>query len=283
MSITSYVIYGVLGFLGLMFLGGIRIIRPTQRALVERLGKYFRYCPPGFNYVVPFLDSMIKVNVTERMMDVKPQDIITKDNLNARVDLVVYYQIRPTEDNVKASRYNVDDFEEQIVSLAQTTARNVIGDMAFKDVNNQRNKLNTELALVLDKQSDAWGVKVVRVELKEIQPPKDVQDTMNRVIKAENLKDAARDEATATETLADGKRRATIKEAEGERQAKILRAEGESKAFDLINKSFTGNAQTLKQLEVTQASLERNSKIVLTEKGISPQIIMDAIPIKSKE
>ena len=283
MSITNYVIYGLLGLLGIIILGGIRIIRPTQRALVERLGKYNRYCNPGFNYVVPFIDSMVKVNVTERMMDVKPQDIITKDNLNARVDLVVYYQIRPTEDNVKASRYNVDDFEEQIVSLAQTTARNVIGDMAFKDVNNQRNKLNTELAIVLDKQSDSWGVKVVRVELKEIQPPKDVQETMNRVIKAENLKDAAKDEATATETLADGKRRAAIKEAEGERQAKILRAEGESKAFDLINKSFTGNAQILKQLEVTQASLERNSKIVLTEKGISPQIIMDAIPIKNKE
>ena len=283
MSITSYVVYGLLGLLGIIILGGFRIVRPTQRALVERWGKYLRYCTPGLNYIIPIMDSMIKVNVTERMMDVEPQDIITKDNLNARVDLVVYYQIRPTEDNVKASRYNVDDFEEQIVSLAQTTARNVIGDMAFKDVNNQRNKLNKELAVVLDEQSDAWGVKVVRVELKEIQPPKDVQDTMNRVIKAENLKDAARDEATATETLADGKRRAAIKEAEGERQAKILRAEGESKAFDLINKSFTGNAQKLKQLEVTQASLERNSKIVLTKEGINPQIIMDAIPIKSKE
>lgn len=280
--IKIYLIYGGLSLVGLILLSGLKIIRPTQRALIERLGKYNRFISSGLTYVIPFIDSIIKVNITERMMDIEPQDIITKDNLNAKVDLVVYYQIKGDEANIKKSRYNVDDFEQQIVSLAQTTARNVIGDMPFKDVNSQRNKLNIALAKVLDKESDAWGVKVVRVEMKEIQPPKDVQESMNRVIKAENLKDASKDEAIAKEVEADGFKRAEIKKAEGMKQASILKAEGESKAFDLIEKAFKGNAQLLKKLEVTQASLQNNSKIVLTEKGISPSIIMDAIPIKSK-
>ena len=273
----------IVGVVLLIFAMGIRIVQPTQRGLVERLGKYKTCVQPGFHWVIPVIDRLVKINITERMMDVEPQDIITKDNLNAEVDLMVYYQVRSDEENLKAARYNVDDFKEQIVSLAQTTARNVIGDMAFRDVNSKRNELNRQLAAVLDKQSDAWGVKVVRVELKEIRPPKDVQESMNRVIKAENLKDAAKDEATAKETEADGERRASIKKAEGQKQASILKAEGEAKAFKLINQEFKGNAQLLKRLEVTQASLENNTKIVLTEKGISPNIIMDAIPITTSK
>ncbi len=266
----------------IIFIPGIRIVRPTQRGVVERLGKYRSFAEPGFNWIIPIIDSMIKVNVTERMADVKPQDIITKDNLNARVDLVVYYKVRSDENNVKASVYNVNDFESQIVSLAQTTARNVIGGMRFIDVNNQRSVLNTELAKVLDHESDAWGVQIVRVELKEITPPSDVQETMNRIIKASNEKEAAIDFAEAAEIKADGERRAKIKEAEGIKTASILKAEGEAKAFNLINEAFIGNAQLLKSLEVTQASLQSNAKIVITEKGISPSIIMDAIPFIDK-
>jgi len=283
----EYILYSLVGIIILILLSGLRIIRPTQRALVERFGRYLRYCEPGLSYIIPIADKMIKVNVTERMMDIKPQDIITKDNLNARVDLVVYYQVRPDEKNICKSRYNVDDFEEQIVSLSQTTARNVIGDMVFKDVNSKRNVLNSALAKVLDIQSDAWGVKVVRVEMKEITPPKDVQDTMNRVIKAENLKDAAKDEATAKETLADGERRAAIKKAEGIAQGKKIVASAEAFRIQTVNeaanKYFIGNAQMLRQLDVTQASLENNSKIVITEKGINPQIIMGNIPIENKK
>jgi len=272
----------IAGVVLLVFVCGIRIVEPTQRGLIERLGKYKECVQPGFHWIIPIIDRLVKINVTERMMDVEPQDIITKDNLNAEVDLMVYYQVRSDEDNLKKARYDVDNFKEQIISLAQTTARNVIGDMCFRDVNSKRNELNMQLALVLDKQSDAWGVKVVRVELKEIRPPKDVQESMNRVIKAENLKDAAKDEATAKETEADGERRASIKRAEGQKQAEILKAEGQAKAFDLIEESFGSRAELLKRLEVTQNCLQNNAKIVLTEKGISPSIIMDAIPITSK-
>jgi regulator of protease activity HflC (stomatin/prohibitin superfamily) len=279
----NYIIYIILGAIGFFLFSGIRIVRPTERAVIERLGKYKSFGKQGFNWVIPVIDRMVRVNITERMADVDPLDMITKDNLNARVDLVVYYKVKPSEEEVKRSLYNVNDVESQIISLAQTTARNIIGDMAFKDVNSKRNTLNTQLAKILDDESDAWGIQVVRVELKEITPPKDVQETMNRVIKAENEKDAAKDFATAKETEADGIKRAEVKKAEGEKQASILKAEGQAKAFELIEKSFKSRSELLRRLEVTENSLKDNTKIVLTEKGISPSIIMDAIPMKSSE
>lgn len=274
------VFWSIIGALVLIGLSGIRIVRPTQRAIVETLGKFSRVQDSGFGYVIPLFQVMRKVNVTERMTDIEPQDIITKDNLNAKVDLVVFYRIKSNEEDIKRAFYNVDIIGDQIVTLAQTTARNVIGDMPFRDVNSKRNELNKKLKETIDKQTDDWGVQIVRVELKEISPPKDVQETMNKVIKAENEKDAARDFATARETEADGIKRAKIKEAEGQKQYSILIAEGQAKAFDLINRSFKGNAKDLKKLEITQSSLENNSKIVLTEKGISPNIILGEIPIK---
>ncbi|MFT5831657.1 MAG: regulator of protease activity HflC (stomatin/prohibitin superfamily) [Candidatus Paceibacteria bacterium] len=277
---------------------GVRIVRPTQRAVIERLGKYRKFGRPGFHWIIPIVDQMIKVDVTENMADIAAHEIITEDNLNAKVDMMIYFQVKDDEDNVKRSLYEVSDFARQIVSLAQTTARNVIGGMAFKDVNSRRATLNEDLATILRQETGRWGVEVVRVELKEIIPPTDVQETMNMVIKAENSKRSAVDFATAKETEADGFRRAAIKEAEGERQsailqaegyqqATILRAEGEKQAavldaegqataFDLTNQSFVGNAQVLKKLQVTENSLDSNAKIILTENGISPSLILDA-------
>jgi regulator of protease activity HflC (stomatin/prohibitin superfamily) len=261
---------------------GIRIVRPTQRAVIERLGKYARFADPGFHWIIPVIEHMMKVDTTENMVDIASHEIITEDNLNARVDMMIYFQVQRDEENVKRSLYEVSDFRNQIVSLAQTTARNVIGGMAFKDVNSQRSKLNTELATILRKETGKWGVEVVRVEMKEVIPPTDVQETMNMVIKAENSKRSAIDFATAKETEADGNRRAMIKEAEGKKQAAILEAEGQAQAFDLINKSFTGNAQLLKQLEVTQNALQDNAKIIVTDKGISPQLFLGELPVTFK-
>ncbi len=257
--------YYIIGFIILLFVffTGIRIVRPTHRGVVERFGKYQRVCQSGFNWIIPLIETMRFRNITERMTNVQPQDIITKDNLNARVDLVVYHKVKDTEEDIKKSYYNVDDYKTQIIMLAQTTARNVIGDMRFIEVNSQRNTLNKKLAEIMDNEIDNWGISVIRVELKEITPPNDVQETMNRVIKAQNEKEAAIDFATAVETKADGERRAKIKEAEGIKQASILKAEGEARAYDLINKSFVGNAQLLEKLRVTENSLKQNVKIVV--------------------
>lgn len=260
----GYLLGGIVGGLvAIVFLSGIRIIRPTERGLVERLGKYHKYANLGFNWIIPGIDRMVQVDITENMMEIDTQEIITEDNLNAKVDLVVYYKVIETEEAVKKSVYKVSNFEPQITRLAQTTARNVIGTMPFKDVNSQRNKLNAELAKILKVETANWGVEILRVELKDITPPTEVQETMNQVIQAENTKRAAIDYATAAETKADGEKRAVIKQAEGEKQMKILVAEGAAKAYNLINSSFKGNAQLLKRLEVTQIAMQNNAKIVL--------------------
>lgn len=267
MELTNVILVILGAIVALFLLSGIKIVRPTQRAVIETLGKYSHFAGYGFNWIVPIFQKMIKVNITEKMAKIEPQEVITKDNLNAKVDLVVYYKVRNTEEEVKKSLYNVNDFEYQIITLARTTARNVIGGMPFKDVNSKRKELNVKLAEVLEKETTSWGVEIVRVELMEINPPTDVQETMNKVIKAENEKDAAIDFATAQETQADGIKRANIKEAEGIAQGRLIVADAKAKAIKLVNESarkyFVGNAQKLKQLEVTEISLKDNTKIIL--------------------
>jgi regulator of protease activity HflC (stomatin/prohibitin superfamily) len=246
---------------------GIRIVRPTTRGLVERLGKYNRYANPGFHVIIPILEQMYKVDVREVLVEAQPQTIITNDNLNAKVDAQVYLKVKPDEENVKASQYNVMNYESQIVNLARTTLRNIIGTMTLKSANSERGKINEELRKTLLVETASWGIEILRTELKEIDPPSDVQETMNKVVKAENEKIAAVDFATAVETQADGAKRGEIKKAEGIKQARILEAQGEAEAIRLVNeaaeKYFVGNAQVLRKLEAVEKALWQNSKIVV--------------------
>ncbi len=252
--------------LALFFLG-IKIVRPTHRGLVERLGKYVRFANPGFHWVFPVIERMYQVNITETMVDAEPQEIITNDNLNAKVDAQVYFKVKPDEENVKNSQYNVNNYQWQIVNLARTTLRNIIGTLTLKSANSERGKINTELHNTLLEETRSWGIDIVRTELKEIEPPADVQETMNKVVKAENEKVAAVDFATARETTADGEKRAQIKQAEGVKQSRILQAEGEAEAIRLVNeaadKFFVGNAQLLRKLQALESALEENAKIVI--------------------
>jgi len=250
-----------------LFLIGIRIIRPTSRGLIERLGKYSRFAGPGFHWIIPVIEKMYQVNVTEQMVDAEPQEIITNDNLNARVDAQVYFKVKVDEESVKHSQYNVNHYEWQIVNLARTTLRNIIGTLTLKSANSERGKINSELHKTLKEETESWGIEIVRTELKEIDPPKDVQETMNKVVKAENEKIAAIDYATARETEADGEKRAKIKEAEGVKQSRILQAAGEAEAIRLVNeaadKYFIGNAQLLRKLQTVETALQNNAKIVI--------------------
>ncbi len=264
----TFVFYAVLAIVFILFLlSGIKIVRPTNRGLIERLGKYHRFANPGFHWIIPIIEKMYRVNVTETMVDAEPQEIITNDNLNARVDAQVYFKVRSDEESVKNSIYNVNNYIYQIVNLARTTLRNIIGTMTLKSANSERGKINAELYRTLMEETKSWGIEIVRTELKEIDPPRDVQETMNKVVKAENEKIAAIDFATARETTADGEKRAKIKEAEGIKQSKILQAEGEATAIKLVNeaaeKYFIGNAQLLRRLEALEKSLSNNTKIIV--------------------
>ncbi|MBN2195208.1 MAG: SPFH/Band 7/PHB domain protein [Polyangiaceae bacterium] len=253
--------------LTLFLAAGARVVRPTSRGLIERLGRFRRVAMPGFSWIIPGVDRMILVNITEVMVDAEPQEIITSDKLNARVDAQVYFKVRTDEESLKNSQYSVFDYRYQMVNLARTTLRNIIGTMTLKSANSERGTINTELQKIMRNETEHWGIEIVRTELKEIDPPKDVQETMNKVVKAENEKVAAVDFATATETMADGARRAEIKRAEGIKQAKILEAEGEAQAIQLVNEAadrfFVGNAQLLRRLITVETALATNAKIVI--------------------
>jgi len=160
-------------------LTGFKTVRPTERGIIERFGKFRRLKEAGLTWIIPNIDKMYKVNITEQMVDVLPQMVITKDKLNAEVDAVVYYQII----DVKASMYNVDDHKSQLTSLARTTLRAVIGNMTLTDANEKRGDINERVEKVLDKETKSYGVEVLRVEIQKIEPPADVQDAMNKVVK----------------------------------------------------------------------------------------------------
>jgi regulator of protease activity HflC (stomatin/prohibitin superfamily) len=252
---TTYLVILIIGAVFVLFFFiGIRIVRPMDRGLIERLGKYHRFADPGFHWIIPIIDRMYQVNITERMIDAEPQEIITNDNLNAKVDAQVYFKVKADEESVKRSIYNVNDYQYQIVNLARTTLRNIIGTLTLRSANSERNKINGSLHEILKEETMMWGLEIVRTELKEIDPPPDVQETMNKVVKAENEKIAAIDFATAAETTADGTKRAEIKK-------------GEAAAIKLVNeaaeKYFIGNAQVLRKLEALETALKNNAKIVV--------------------
>jgi len=282
-----YFIFGAIVLLALIF-SGLFVVRPIERFLVERFGKYNRFSNPGLHWRIPLVEKIYKINITEQMVDAEPQEIITNDNLNARVDAQVYFKVKNDEESIKNCQYNVNNYKQQIVSLARTTLRNIIGTLTLKSANSERDKINSELLKTLLTETKTWGIDIVRTELKEIDPPKDVQETMNKVVKAENEKIAAIDYANAVETQADGEKRAQIKKAEGVRQGKILQAQGEAEAIKLVNEAaesyFKGNAQLLRKLEAVEKALSQNAKIVVNSDTELINVIGDmaGVPIIKK-
>ncbi|MEO0200313.1 MAG: SPFH domain-containing protein [candidate division WOR-3 bacterium] len=199
------------------------IIRPYEAGVVERLGRYHRTLYQGLHFVIPFLDRVIKIDLRERVVDVPPQEVITKDNVVVTVDGIIYYKILKPEDVV----YKVQNFQAAAIALAQTNLRNIIGELTLDETLTSREIINTKLRTVLDEATDAWGVKVTRVELKRIDPPKDVMDAMHKQMKAEREKRAMILEA-------EGFRESQVKKAEGVRESQILEAEGKAKSIQLV-------------------------------------------------
>jgi regulator of protease activity HflC (stomatin/prohibitin superfamily) len=199
----------------IVVLSAIRIIRPFERGLVERLGKYQRLLEPGLNLIMPFIDTVIKVDMREVVLDVPPQLVITKDNVGVEVDGIVYAQVT----DPARSRYEISNYILAATKLAQTNLRNVIGEMELDAALTSRDEINGQLRDVLDQATDKWGVKVNRVELQRIDPPRDITEAMSRQMKAERDKRAAILEA-------EGVKQAEITRAEGHKQSQILDAEG---------------------------------------------------------
>lgn len=250
----------------------IIVIHQAEKGLVERFGRYKETLEPGLRVVVPFADALrARIDMRESVLDVEPQGVITKDNVGVTVDAVVYYYVT----DAKAVQYEVANFFVAVSKLAQTNLRNLVGDMTLDETLASRERINTALRETLDEATDKWGVKVTRVEVKEILPPRDITDAMSKQMKAEREKRATILEAEGYRQrqilTAEGDKQNAILKAEGDRQAAILRAEGEAKAIENISKAadefFIGNAQLLKQLQVTQASLQDNTKLVISDQS----------------
>ena len=248
------------------------IIHQAEKGIVERFGKYKETLEPGLRFIIPFMDSLIsRIDMRETVLDVEPQPVITNDNVTVTVDAVVYYYVT----DAKAVRYEVVNFYVAVSKLAQTNLRNLIGEMSLDETLTSRERINASLRETLDEATDKWGVKVTRVEVKEIEPPHDITDAMSKQMKAEREKRATILEAEAYRQKqileAEGDKQNAILVAEGARQSAILRAEGEAQAIQNVStaadKYFIGNAQLLKQLEVTQASLQDNSKLVVSDQS----------------
>ena len=219
---------------------GATIIRPYQKGIVERLGKYQRTVDSGLTIIVPFLEKIIKVDMREQVVDVPPQAVITKDNVAVEVDAVVYYEVT---DPVKVM-YNISNFYLAATKLAQTNLRNLIGDLALDESLTSREKINHALREVLDEATDKWGARVTRVELQRIEPPTDVTQAMHRQMKAERERRAVILEAEGTKTSA-------ILKAEGQKQAQILEAEGQAEAIKRV-----ADADRYQKLTVAQGEAE---------------------------
>ncbi|MBN2336140.1 SPFH/Band 7/PHB domain protein [Candidatus Bathyarchaeota archaeon] len=259
---TLLLIAALLFIIGILSTG-VKTVNQFERGVIERFGAYTITADPGLKFIVPLADKMLRINMREQVIDVPPQEIITEDNVVVSVDAVVYYQIM---DPVRAL-YEIEDFELAIVKLAQTTLRNVVGEMTLDTCLTSREKINLDLRKVLDEATDKWGTKVNRIEVQRIDPPMDIQTAMHKQKTAEQERRQFRLLATGRKEAANQDREATIMRAEGEAKSIELVAKAEAEAIRLVsesaNKYFTENAQINKKLDVIRDTFSNATKIVV--------------------
>jgi regulator of protease activity HflC (stomatin/prohibitin superfamily) len=241
----------VIVFVLIVAFSSIKVVRQSEVRIIERLGKYHTTAEAGLNFVLPFVDKVrAVVSLKQQTMDVTPQSVITKDNVTITIDTVVFYQIT---DPVKAV-YEIESLQKGIAYIAITTIRDIVGKMDLDNTFSSRDSINNQLRQTLDEATDRWGCKVDRVEIKDIKPPTDVRDAMEKQMNAERNKRAvileAEGKRQADITLAEGKKQSTILEAEAERESSIRRAQGvrESRILEA-----EGSAEAIKKVADAKA------------------------------
>ena len=268
--ITNFLFIFVLIFAFIMLVAlarSARIVSQFEKGLVLRLGRYRTTVGSGLTFLVPVLENMIKVDMRERVINVEPQKVITKDNVSVIVDAVIYYRII---DPVKAT-FEVQNFAYAATTLAQTNLRNLIGDKSLDETLTARDTINANLRTVLDEATNTWGVKVTRVEVQKIDPPVDITEAMSRQMKAERDKRANILEAEGLKQSqilqAEGVKQRDILTAEGEAQARITRANAEAKAIEVVSNAaeqfFKERAEVSKRLDVLNHILADQTKYII--------------------
>src|SRR5258706_12945180 len=246
---------------------GARTVKQYEKGLITRLGKYHGMAPSGLTFIIPFIDDIMRVDMREQVITVPPQKLITKDNVPVEVDAVVYYKVI---DPVK-SQFEVQDFGYACTTLGKTNRRNLIGDRTLDETLVARDMINNNLRHVVEEAPNGWGVKVTRVEVQKIEPPRDITDAMSRQMKAECEKRAAVLEAEGIKQSqilqAEGKKQSEILKAEGDAQARVTRANAEAEAIKLVSTAaetyFKDRAETMRRLEVLNNTLAQNTKYIV--------------------
>jgi regulator of protease activity HflC (stomatin/prohibitin superfamily) len=258
-------------------------IKPHERAIQETLGKYTGFVLPGLGFQIPFFQVSRVRDIREHTMDIPPQSVITKDNVEIRVDGVMWVRPAADEESIKKTFYNIDNWKRAVIQLAMTNLRQEFGDLTLDESLVAREKIATNLQGVLNEFAVEWGLLVSKVEIMLIDPPEDIKRAMHKQKTAEQERRAMRLLATGEFEAAEQQKLAIIQRAEGEREAAIQVAQGKAEAIRLVNeaaeKYFHGNAQILKAMEMTETSLRDNSKVVITEEGIRPQLILGNLPV----
>jgi regulator of protease activity HflC (stomatin/prohibitin superfamily) len=261
----------------------IYTLRPFERGIQETLGKYSRFVMPGLGFQIPFIHIVRVRDIREHTMDIHPQAVITKDNVEIMVDGIMW--VRPTgdEESIKLTFYNIDDWKRAVIQLAMTNLRQEFGDLTLDESLVARETIATNLQRILNGFAVEWGLTVSKVEIRLIDPPEDIKKAMHKQKTAEQERRSMRLLATGEFEAAEQQKLAIIQRAEGEREAVIQVAQGKAEAIRLVNEAadqyFIGNAQALKRMEMIETSLRENAKIIITEHGISPTLLLGSLPV----
>lgn len=265
--------------------GPIFTLRPYERGIQETLGKYNRFAMPGLGFQIPLIHVLRVRDIREHTMDIHPQPVITKDNVEIQVDGIMWVRPTPDEESIKRTFYNIDDWKRAIIQLAMTNLRQEFGDLTLDESLVARTTIATNLQQILNAAAVEWGLTVSKVEIRLIDPPEDIKKAMHKQKTAEQERRSMRLLATGEFEAAEQQKLAIIQRAEGEREAVIQVAQGKAEAIRLVNEAaqqyFVGNAQALKQMEMVEVSLRENTKVVITEHGISPTLLLGSLPISA--
>lgn len=244
----EYIILGVVLFIIIVLVTRIKIVPQAQVYIVERLGTFYAEWSTGPHFLIPFLDRIAKkVSIKDQIVDFKPQSVITKDNVSMQIDTVVFFQVT----DAKQYAYGVERPLSAIENLCATTLRNIIGDMVLDETLTSRDRINKQITAILDEATDRWGIKVSRVELKNILPPREIQDSMEKQMKAER-------ESCEKILLAEGEKKSKILVAQGEKESQILRAEA-AKESEILK------AQAEKEAMILRAEAVKEKKRLESE------------------
>jgi regulator of protease activity HflC (stomatin/prohibitin superfamily) len=298
LEIALIIIAIVVALIIVIFGMSLKKVNQYEKGLVERFNAYEKTVEPGLRVIVPFVERLYRVNMREQVIDVPPQEIITEDNVVVTIDAIIYYQVV----DARRALYEIEDFELAIVKLAQTTLRNIVGEMSLDVALTSREKINVDLRTVLDQATDKWGTKVNRIELQRIDPPQDIQTAMHKQKTAEQERRQLRLLATGRKEAAEQEKLGAILKAQGEKQSAILSAEGQARAVELVadaqakaikavseaaNTYFKENAQLNKKLDVIRDTFSQQTKVIVPSNAEVLNVLglegANVVPIKQKQ